>query len=94
MTFKIRETKLADESLDNIHRFTKPDPGSGPIKEPYIPFVVVSLAILAFNFVILSIALITIGTKGYDPYIHGSSMFISVVTLGCIAIIHKYIIDK
>lgn len=87
---KIRDTDLSDTSLDNIHKFAEQELN----KQPYVPFVIVSLAIIAFNFVILCIALVTIGTKGYDPYIHASSMFISVVTLGCICAIHKYILGE
>lgn len=87
---KIRDTNLSDASLDNVHRFTEQESN----KQPNVPFVIGSIVIFAFNIVILCIALVTIGTKGYDPYIHGSSMFISVVTLGCIAAIHKYILGE
>lgn len=88
MTFKIRDTDLADETIKPVVEFAENK------EQPYVPFIIVSICIIAFNFVILCVALVTIGTKGYDPYIHASSMFVSVVTLGCICAIHKYILGE
>lgn len=93
MTFKISATRLADASLirQNNNQFGR---NSSLAVNPDFVWIIFCIAIFAFNIVATCIALINIFTKGYDPYIHGSSMFISVLTLGCIAIIHKFIIER
>ena len=92
---KIKDTPLADEYLKPFPRednqYPRHETNLGI--DPNFVYVIFSLVIFAFNIVATVIALISI-SKGYDPYIHASAMFISVFTLGCIAAIHKFILKE
>lgn len=90
---KIKNTELADETLSRDN-YKLPRSNSDLFNTTHNVWIICAVLIFSFNVVATLIALITIGTKGYDPYIHGSAMFISVFTLGCIATIHKYILGE
>lgn len=92
----IKDTKLADETLRQIPVSSDRLPRSNSDLDNTInnSFIICALVIFAFNVVATAIGLITIGTKGYDSYIHASCMFISLLTLGGLVSVYKFIINR